>query len=64
MKRFLLSAALIAMAFGVNAQIGVKSVTSATGTSTETSTEITVQKSDHVTRADAEIMPEGMDGMY
>lgn len=56
MKRFLLSAALIAMAFGVSAQIGVKSVTSTTGTSTETSTEITVQKSDHVTRADAEII--------
>ena len=32
MKRFLLSAALLTMAFGVNAQIGVKSVTSTTGT--------------------------------
>ncbi len=56
MKRFLLSAVLFAATLGMNAQVGVKTVVTPTGTSTVSSTEVTVQSNNHVTRGEAEII--------
>lgn len=56
MKKGLLSFALIAMALGVNAQVGVKTVTTANGTTTKASSEVVQQKSNRATTSDAEIV--------
>ena len=56
MKKFLFSIALLAIAFGVNAQVGVKTVVTPEGTTEISSTEVTAVKSNHQTRSNAEII--------
>ena len=56
MKKGLLSFALIAMALGVNAQVGVKTVTTSNGTTTKASSEVVQQKSSRAIISDAEVV--------
>ena len=56
MKKGLLSFALIAMALSVNAQVGVKTVTTSNGTTTKASSEVVQQRNNRATTSDAEII--------
>ena len=56
MKKGLLSFALVAMALGVNAQVGVKTITTSNGTTTKASSEVVLQRNNRATTSDAEII--------
>lgn len=56
MRRILLSFALVAIALGVNAQVGVKTITTSNGTTTKASSEVVQQQNTRAIISDAEIL--------
>ena len=56
MRRILLSFALVAIALGVNAQVGVKTITTSNGTTTKASSEVVQQQNTRAIISDAEVV--------